>query len=369
MKKHLIINLILITICSTVLSAYAVNKNDSVSDIKISNRLFSINLPYETKDTYIIKKRKKGIFVYDKASKKAGFGGFAFGIMPYKNPSEHSMMPGGRKIGELSDKRGTLYDMVLIQPTDVQYDYVNDKKESYMRLYNLAENVGINNGKNSQYHKNQGMKGETLYNDILRKHLTAINEKWDSNKLEKENMSYMYNVIAQSNKNVLDKVGYVYYDLNGDGIDELLIGEITQGETKGVIYDIYTMVDRKPEHVISGGSRNRYFACDKVFICNEASLGANESNWLVYILVENSTELFGQVGFKYDGYTNPKVPWFLTYDFPVKNWDNVSEKVFKERKKVFDSYERFDFIPLSSFKNATTSGGEMSLNKKRTTLQ
>ena len=157
----------------------------------------------------------------------------------------------------------------------------------------------------------------------------------------------MYNVIAQTNKNPLNKIGYAYYDVNADGIEELLIGEIAEGNWKGVVYDIYTMVDRKPQHVVSGGTRNRYYVCDDSFVCNEYSSGALESGVRVYNLVENTNELYPQVNFKYDGYSNPKQPWYLSYS--DEKWENVTEEAFNERKKVFDKYERFDFIPLSKF--------------------
>ena len=244
--------------------------------------------------------------------------------------------------------------MVLKYPTDVQYDYTKSTKapESYKSLYDLGENVNIQGIKGSIYFKNQGTKGKDLYNNILKKHITAINEKWDSIKLEKENMSYMYNIISQTNNNALDKIGYAYYDVNADGIEELLIGEITNGDWKGIIYDIYTMVNRNPEHVTSGGNRNRYYVCDNTFICNEYSSGAMESGIRVYNLVENSTELFPQVSFKYDGYTNSKKPWFISYGSEIDNqeWENVSEEKFNERKKVFEKYERFDFIPFNKIK-------------------
>ena len=351
MKKNLfyIVVLVITFVCSNY--AYAIDCHND-KKIKISNKNFSLILPNNIKGTYIVKKKKDSIFIYDKISKKAGFGGLAFGIKIYEKPSEHAMMPGGRKIGELTDKNSKLYDMVLIQPTDVQYDYTKPVINSYYNLYSLGNNDKyVINGKNgNKYQKNQGMKGQYLYKDILTKHIKAINEKWNSAKLEKENMSYMYNVLSKTNKNVLNKVGYIYDDINGDGIEELLIGEIAQDNWKGVIYDIYTMVDRKPVHVISGGTRNRYFVCDEAFLCNEYSLGAKESGWLVYILVENSTELFPQVGFKYDAYQNSKNAWFISYDFKNDKWENVSEKIFKERKAIFDKYKRFDYIPLSKFK-------------------
>ena len=346
MKKFLVI-LSFILMIGVITSVYASNGSYK----RISNRLFSIYLPEEKQDLYSIKKYKNGIYIYDKLSKKEGFGGFAFGISAYKTPKDHAMMIGSKKIGELKTKKGVLYDIVLIQPTDVQFNYTKEIPDSYEFIYNYANSVAIEGVRGSEYFKNQGMKGEDLYKEILDKHVLAIKEKWDSIKLEKENMSYMYNVLAQSNKNLLDKIGYAYYDVNSDGIDELFIGEIAQGNWKGVVYDAYTMADRKPIHVVSGGTRDRYFVCDDAFLCNEYSSGANESGMLVYTLVENSTELYPQVGFKYDGYENKRNPWFISYNFKQDEWDNVSENTFKERKKVFERYNRFEYLPLSSIKN------------------
>ena len=330
---------VLILICIFSLRAFAyenVYKNTIVK-----NKLFSISLPKELNGYYFTQKEKDKISIYHKDSKAKGFGGFAFGIKAYKNPSDHAVLPGSKKLGELTDKNGKLYDIVIKYPTDVQYDYTKNTQapETYKLLYDLGENVEIKGNNGSKYFKNQGMKGEDLYKTILKKHMTAINEKWDSTKLEQENMSYMYNIIPK------DKIGYTYYDVNADGIEELLIGEIAEENLKGIIYDIYTMVDRKPKHVISGGSRNRYFVCDGSFICNEYSSGALESGLRVYNLVENSNELFPQINFKNDGYENFEKPWFISYS--DEKWQNVSQTTFNERKQIFEKYERFNYKQLN----------------------
>ncbi len=320
-------------------------------DTIIKSKLFSISIPEEFKGNYCVKKDKNKISVFDKKSKKAGFGGFAFGIKAYQNPADHAVLPGSRKLGELTDKKGQLYDIVLKHPTDVQYDYTKSTEppKEFKQLYELGEVVSIQGNKGATYFKNQGTKGKDLYGEVLAKHLTAVKEKWNSIKLENENMSYMYNVLAQTNQNILDKIGYAYYDINADGIEELVIGEIAEGSWKGVIYDIYTMVNRKPKHVISGGARDRYYVCDYSFVCNEYSSGAMESGVIVYNLVENSTELYPQISFKYDGYENPQKPWFYSYSDGV--WQNVSEKDYNNRKEIFNRYERFDFTPLSQLYN------------------
>lgn len=346
-------NIIIIILGLLITLYFPVKTMAITNNTEVKSKLFSITIPKELKGSYKTHVKKDRIEVYHIASEKAGFGGFAFAIRAYKNPADHAVLPGSRKIGELTDKKGVLYDIVLKHPTDVQYDYTKGPQapDSYKQLYDLGEIVNIQGIKGASYFKNQGMKGEDLYKDILKKHITAIKEKWNSIKLEEKNMSYMYNVIAES-ADALNKIGYTYYDINADGIDELMIGEIAEGNWKGVIYDIYTMVNRKPQHVISGGARNRYYACDNVFLCNEYSSGAGESGVRVYALLENSTEIFPQVSFKYDSYMNKKKPWFLSYgsEFNDDKWENVDEKTFNERKAIFERYERFDYIPLSNVK-------------------
>ena len=118
--KKIFLLLLIVLICSTsFLSAQAQEHTDTI----LRNRLFSISIPDSLQEIYTVKKGKDKISIYHKDSKDAGFGGFAFGIKAYKNPSDHAVLPGSKKLGELTDKKGTLYDVVLKHPTDVQYDY------------------------------------------------------------------------------------------------------------------------------------------------------------------------------------------------------------------------------------------------------
>lgn len=351
MKKIIIICFVISIFFNSSVYAKSTSNNKNIT---IKNRFFAIELPQEYKGLFKYKKDRNRIEIYDKESKKTGFGGFAFGIKAYLNPKDHATLPGSRKLGELTDKKGKLYDIVLKHPTDVQYDYTKGTTppNSYKSLYTLGDSINIIGVRGCIYYRDRGTKGKDLYKNILQKHITAIKEKWDSDRLEKEDMSYMYNVIAQRNKNILNKIGYTYYDVNCDGIEELLIGEISQGKWKGIIYDMYTMVDRKPRHVLSGGSRNRFYVTNGTFIANEYSAGAFESGVRIYILLENSTQIYPQVSFKYDSYTNKKQPYFLTYGCDVNEdkWENVTKELYNERIHVFEKYERFNFIPLSKIK-------------------
>ena len=53
---------------------------DLIKDTTVKNKLFTITLPEELKNFYETKIEKDKISIFHKDSKKAGFGGFAFGI-------------------------------------------------------------------------------------------------------------------------------------------------------------------------------------------------------------------------------------------------------------------------------------------------
>ena len=316
-----------------------------------SNDLFSITMPEETVGTYETDISESRITVYDKASKDAGFGGYAFDVAAYKNPDEYA---GGmdKKIGEFTSADGTLYDIVVQYPSDVQYDYVTyaDKMpESYERLYRGAEDIlktltGTDGS--GSFIWGAGTKGEELYGDVLAKYVQALKEKWDAQRLEKEDMSSMYYSIATEGGDVFDRVGYAYYDANYDGIEELFIGEIAEGDWKGTVYDIYTMVDREPAHVVSGWNRSRWYALSGGTIVNEYSEGAALSGLDIYDIEPNTANLLGQLKFKTDGYENEEQPWFISYD-DGETWEPMTEEEYEERISNFSDYMRFDFAPFA----------------------
>ena len=320
---------------------------------RISNKLFSFIMPEELAGTYDVEisAEDDSVWLIDRASAEADFGGRAFGIYYAKDPGQYGMMPGGVKAGELTAADGTVYDILFARPTDVQYDYSQgEEPEAYRKLYEAGDTViqNLEALDGGTYVYGGGTKGEELYQEELAKHVQAIEEGWDSAKLEEEDMSVMYNLMKMGGDDVMERTGYAYYDVNGDGIEELLIGEIAEGDWKGIIYDMYTMVDRSPAHVFSGWDRNRYFALPYL-ICNEASAGAGESYWNIYDLPVNQAELFPQLSFKTDEYENPDQPWFVSYG-GEEEWENLTEEEWNLRMDNFRDYVRFDYTPLSTLK-------------------
>lgn len=304
--------------------------------------LFYYSMPAEV--SYHGDTTDTGITIYDPSSVETGYGGLVFEITAYEDPGEwYGMMD--HKVGEIHAMDGTVYDIVIRYPSDVQYNYNiygTEMPANYFKLYTNAENVAksIDPKSHGKFIYGAGCKGEDLYKDVLKKHKKAVSEGWDSKKLEAEDMSVMNNIAAQN-------IGYAYKDLNGDGIDELVIGENAGGES--VIYDVYTIVDRKPAHVLSGWDRNRYYAADNGYLANEYSGGAAESGVRVYEIRHNEAEPAFMYDFNYNGIEDPSQPFSVSYD-GGETYEHLSEEDFTERSAAFKGYEKISFKPFSSLR-------------------
>ena len=79
-----------------------------------------------------------------------------------------------------------------------------------------------------------------------------------------------------------ESVGFAYDDLDGDGSEELLIGETEALEPDGFLFEIWTLRDGRPVSLAQGWERNRLFTTwsDGVFgLYREGSNSAYESVW------------------------------------------------------------------------------------------
>ncbi len=338
--------------------------DDVPGDEVLSNKIFSITMPSEYAGTYEAEYDDEfnSIVIYDTASKEAGAGGMAFAVYAFKDPSDYAWMPGGTKAGELTAADGTLYDIVLGYPTDVQWDVVNGESESYNALYDAAPLIleSLQGADGGSYRHGAGMKGEELYPEILEKHLAAITEQWNAYRLEEEEMSPMYYAMSRSGgEAALERLGYLYQDINNDGVDELLIGEILDNEQKGCIFDIYTMADRAPAHVVSGWVGNVYYVLDGFsLLSNEYFNGMKEEGCRIYGVTPNEGSLYPQIGYKIDRYENEDQPWFVSYDLEdAEAWENVTEEEWEEIRKPYTEYYRPDFIPFSSLLPVSENDG------------
>lgn len=84
---------------------------------------------------------------------------------------------------------------------------------------------------------------------------------------------------------LLDRTGYAQMDLNGDGVEELLLGWIG-GEfwnlDEGYVFAVYTLVDGQPVLAVEGWERSLYVVGTDGFLYHQGSSGAGRTEWYKY---------------------------------------------------------------------------------------
>lgn len=79
-----------------------------------------------------------------------------------------------------------------------------------------------------------------------------------------------------------DFLGYALKDLDGNGVEELILASDGNNEFPYVIYDVYTLKNGAPEIMIQSRARARYFLLQDGRFLMEGSSGAMHSSWITY---------------------------------------------------------------------------------------
>ena len=208
-----------------------------------------------------------------------------------------------------------------------------------------TENITTDTEEQEDSKKNTYAVQEEPYHEILDNYYYAISEDWDIDKMEEKGVCYM----CCWRENV-SEMGYTCIDVDGNGVSELLIGEVeSEGASVGMFYDMYTIVDNKAVQIVSSGERDRYYLCKDYQIANEGSSSAAESSNSYYFLKDGKTlELKeaviydGYYAGAYDDIDNEVNPWFYsTTGFEESDYNPISEEKAWE---IIDSYEYMDIV-------------------------
>ena len=96
------------------------------------------------------------------------------------------------------------------------------------------------------------------YEAVLELYYTALTEGWSGEKLFNSDVNFLCSYCTEGNP--LDNVGYAAMDVDGDGVDELLIGSLTDDDyLRDVIFDMYTVKDGQCVQVFASQERQRYY--------------------------------------------------------------------------------------------------------------
>lgn len=162
--------------------------------------------------------------------------------------------------------------------------------------------------------------------------------------------AYYYDGVA------LDNVGFTFMDLDGDNVQELMIGAIKNAEQDPLVFEIWTLKDGEPVVLAQSGSRNRYYLQyaeeDGMWsVAYEAE--NNAANHAVYYLhlAEGEFEVIQAVIF--DAMANENAPWFMAYDL---DWDVSNDTPIDEdtansvMEAGWNIYTAAEYLPYSLYK-------------------
>ncbi len=318
------------------------------ADGRISNGFISITLPKELEGTYTAFCNDSDIDIYDKACSDAGFGGFVFGVCAVDDYSEYGGMR--TKIGELTDKDGKLYHVLISHPSDVQWDYTKSDAPpaTYSAISDRQKDIisTLTPDGGGTFTEGGGTKGADIYGNLVKDMIEKIRNAKDSNELEAEDLSPVYYAMTQgaNPRDPMKDIGAAYVDINLDGVDDMLVGDISSRE----IYDIYTSVDGKPAHVASGHWRD-YYKVYNSFVSEYTLEGAGITTIYETSLLPNSTELFSQYAVRLDETDEKNPKYYESYDVEADEWEEVDKEEYERRIGLIEdntSPIKYDLTPL-----------------------
>lgn len=180
---------------------------------------------------------------------------------------------------------------------------------------------------------------ESAYSSTISSYAKAITNKYSVEDCYNNNINYLVGYLNSNNDG--GKLGYCYADVDGNGVDELIIGIDKQ------IYAMYTLVNNQPVQVIDAGERNAYYLEPDGVIVNVGSSSAFLSAYTFYHL--EGSKLVVNNALVSDFSANEAEPWFYAEDddWDVKNDSHIStEKAMKWIKAYEDNYITFPFVPI-----------------------
>ena len=147
----------------------------------------------------------------------------------------------------------------------------------------------------------------SAYYNILGGYYIVLMDGYSASMLEENNFNALCAYYDAS------QVGYAIQDVDGNGVPELLIGEIGEaGGGSGAFFDLYTLVDGQAVLVAASSERDRYYICQDGTIANEGSFGADDSYNAYYTIDPTTGTCSILEAVVYQGFYENAGPWFYT---------------------------------------------------------
>ena len=140
------------------------------------------------------------------------------------------------------------------------------------------------------------LKPGNTYQDILDNAYTVITNR-GANLVEADDIFTAVGIweagIGRSTDESLAGIGYCFYDVDGNGIEELIIMDTDEDSDRwdNRILLMYSLLDERPVPVIVGWARNRYYLLNDGTFYNEGSGGAAYTIFATYRMAEDGISI------------------------------------------------------------------------------
>ena len=163
--------------------------------------------------------------------------------------------------------------------------------------------------------KSENKKQETMvnytvkYEDILA-NVYAVIENIDDEVGPDSGKTGIWDAALALEDEALSEIGYIFKDLNGDDVSELLIGSFNNADGAFInneIYMIYTLINDTPKFLLEGMSRNMYSLKDDGSFFNMGSNGAAYSIFGTYRISKDNEVVCDDYYFTYPDDNDPSI--------------------------------------------------------------
>ena len=185
------------------------------------------------------------------------------------------------------------------------------------------------------------------YDEII----NALSEGFKNGFTEDEQITLDVSSSFFANNSDTEIFGYMYKDLDGDGVDELLLGLNSvdgSGPNDGwdsIIYDVFTMKDGQVNHALCGFERSRFYFCSDGTIANVGSSGVEYSTWAYYKYADGKLDIIETVFSDVD--ENSQGHWYYSKREPYEDESNeiTEDEAMKTVEKY--TYQKLEFTPFN----------------------
>lgn len=183
------------------------------------------------------------------------------------------------------------------------------------------------------------------YAGILEAYYTAVTQQPEFSALPAGVNFDLYPFICQNS------LGFCYYDVNSDGVQELLIGPVGPDYSSAWIFDAYTVADGQCITLFQGYERNYLVLLSDGTLVNRSSSGASvnsdvfshlEGGALVpfYSLIVNST-------------VNVDNPYFVSNGGDMNSdpatWQSISQQEYEQISAAYEAQSvTLDYTPITA---------------------